>query len=117
MVEKEEKIEDLKKKFALAVNYVQNLPKDSPYQSSNQEKLEFYGLFKQSINGSCNTKQPSRLNPIARMKWEAWNKLGKISKEEAMKKYILKTIEISKKIPSKKSEEIQKILKNNSSKL
>ena len=39
MVEKEEKTEDLKKKFALAVNYVQNLPKDSPYQSSNQEKL------------------------------------------------------------------------------
>ena len=49
--------------FPAAVAYVQNAPKDSSL--SNADKLLFYGLYKQSTAGKCNTKKPSRLNVVA----------------------------------------------------
>jgi acyl-CoA-binding protein len=77
---------------------------------TNEQQLEMYALFKQATTGSCNTKQPSRLQvyavyslPVAdkftaicsrdlqiveRAKWDAWKKLGSMSKEEAMKRYV-----------------------------
>ena len=45
-------------------------------------------MFKQATAGENNTKAPSRLKMVEKMKWEAWKKYGKISKEEAMKKYV-----------------------------
>ena len=60
---------DLQKKFKRSVEFIQKLPADAPYQSSNAEKLEFYGLFKQGTDGPNNTKAPSRLNVVAKMKW------------------------------------------------
>lgn len=77
---------DLKEQFESAVNYVQNGPSISDI--TNEIKLKFYALYKQATSGPNKEKQPSRLNIVARMKWEAWNKLGKMSKEEAMKRYI-----------------------------
>ena len=64
---------ELTKRFKRAVDYIQKLPSDAPYQSSNQEKLEFYGLFKQSTDGENKTKSPSRLNVVAKMKWYVEN--------------------------------------------
>jgi len=55
---------------------------------TNQMKLDFYGYFKQATDGPCTEKAPNRLQVVKRMKWDAWNKLGKLSKEEARKKYI-----------------------------
>jgi diazepam-binding inhibitor (GABA receptor modulating acyl-CoA-binding protein) len=60
---------DLQKRFKRAVEYIQKLPSDAPYQSSNAEKLDFYALFKQATDGPNNTKAPSRLNVVAKMKW------------------------------------------------
>ena len=39
-----------------------------------------------------------------------WKKLGNMSKDDAMKKYIAKAVEITKKIPSKESEAFRKEL-------
>jgi diazepam-binding inhibitor (GABA receptor modulator, acyl-CoA-binding protein) len=54
----------------------------------NETKLLFYAYFKQATNGPNNTKAPSRLKVVDRYKWDAWKKLGKMSKEDAMKKYV-----------------------------
>jgi diazepam-binding inhibitor (GABA receptor modulating acyl-CoA-binding protein) len=75
-----------KEEFENAVNYVKEGP---PIDSiTNDMKLNFYAYFKQGTTGKVNEKQPSRLNLIARAKWDVWNKLGNMSKEDAMKAYI-----------------------------
>jgi acyl-CoA-binding protein len=55
---------------------------------SNDDKLAFYALFKQGTSGENTTKAPSRLKVVEKFKWDAWKKLGKMSKEEARKKYV-----------------------------
>ncbi len=62
---------DLDKKFKRAVEFIQNLPKDSNggYEASNQEKLDLYALFKQATEGKNTTKKPSMLNVVAKAKW------------------------------------------------
>ena len=61
---------------------------------TNEQKLEFYGLFKQSTEGENKTKQPSRLKVVERMKWDAWKKNGKMGKEEAMRTYVEKLTKV-----------------------
>jgi diazepam-binding inhibitor (GABA receptor modulator, acyl-CoA-binding protein) len=77
--------------FQNALRYVQGLPSkasSSQPELSNDDKLQFYGLFKQATSGENKTKAPNRLKVVERMKWEAWSKLGKMEKEEAMRKYV-----------------------------
>jgi len=57
---------------------------------SNEQKLEFYALFKQATEGPNNTKPPGRLDLINRAKWTAWKNVGKLSKAEAKKKVTLR---------------------------
>jgi len=59
-----------------------------PYKPTDDSKLKFYGFFKQVRVGPCNTKQPGVLSPFERAKWGAWDKLGQMSKEEAMAGYV-----------------------------
>jgi acyl-CoA-binding protein len=68
-----DKSKQLSEKFKKAVNFIQNLPKDAPYQASASEKLEFYALFKQATEGKCTAKKPSRLNMVAKAKWSIGN--------------------------------------------
>jgi len=74
--------------YKAALAYVQKgTPGNDGAELSNMQKLEFYGLYKQIVSGPCNTKAPSKLKMVEYAKWQAWNKLGKINKEEAMKQY------------------------------
>ncbi len=57
--------------------------------------MEFYALFKQATEGENKTKAPSRLKVVEKYKWDAWKKLGKMSKEEAMKKYVERLTKIN----------------------
>ncbi|KAF2349662.1 Acyl-CoA-binding protein ACBP [Trinorchestia longiramus] len=75
-------------KFRAAVNVIKGLPKDGPYQPSNEMKLTFYGLYKQATEGPCTEPKPSFYQVVAGYKWHAWSSLGQISKQEAMEKYI-----------------------------
>jgi diazepam-binding inhibitor (GABA receptor modulating acyl-CoA-binding protein) len=50
--------------------------------------LKFYSLFKQATEGDCNIDQPWAVQFEARAKWDAWNELKGMSKEEAMQKYV-----------------------------
>lgn len=54
---------------------------------SNDQKLNVYALYKQATQGDANTERPSSFNFVAAAKWDAWNSLKGMSKDEASKKY------------------------------
>ncbi|CAN7119202.1 unnamed protein product [Brassica rapa subsp. narinosa] len=58
--------------------------------------MELYGLYKIATEGSCRETQPMAIMVSARAKWNAWQKLGNMSQEEAMEKYLAL---VSKEIP------------------
>lgn len=84
--EKEEP--DCQKQFQAAVSVIQNLPKNGSYRPSYEEMLRFYSYYKQATAGPCLVPRPGFWDPIGRYKWDAWNSLGKMSREEAMSAYI-----------------------------
>eukprot|EP00469_Lotharella_globosa_P016497 CAMPEP_0167818116 /NCGR_PEP_ID=MMETSP0112_2-20121227/4616_1 /TAXON_ID=91324 /ORGANISM="Lotharella globosa, Strain CCCM811" /LENGTH=175 /DNA_ID=CAMNT_0007718045 /DNA_START=35 /DNA_END=559 /DNA_ORIENTATION=- len=71
--------------FSEASEYIRNAPSSS--RVGNNERLMMYGLYKQATQGKCNTSKPL-LDFEGRMKWDAWNKLGTMSEEDAMKGYV-----------------------------
>uniref|UniRef100_A0A914GZ71 ACB domain-containing protein n=1 Tax=Globodera rostochiensis TaxID=31243 RepID=A0A914GZ71_GLORO len=75
-------------RFNAAVDIVQKLPKEGPLQTSNDQKLKFYSLYKQATIGNVNTGRPGILSPIERAKWDAWKAVEGMSSEEAKEKYI-----------------------------
>ena len=58
----------------------------------DQDKLIIYGLYKQATIGDCNTSKPGMLDFVAKSKWNAWNSNKDMSKSNAMKLYISKTV-------------------------
>lgn len=75
---------DLKGTFLNAAKYLESVT----LKLDSNQLLEFYSYYKQAIQGKCNTARPSWYNMTARQKWDAWNGLGDLCQEEAMKKYI-----------------------------
>lgn len=63
-------------------------PSGGTVNLSNENKLLFYALFKQITEGENKTKQPGITKIVDRYKWDAWKKLGKMSKEDAMRQYV-----------------------------
>ena len=78
---------DLETRFKKAAEFVRNSP---PSDSSNDEKLAVYALYKQATDGDVQGSQPWAVQPEARAKWDAWKKLEGTSKETAMEQYIEK---------------------------
>lgn len=75
-------------RFYAAVNVINGLPKHGPYQPSNEMKLSFYSYYKQATEGpNCETK-PWSWEVAKRAKWDAWKRLGDMSREQAMSKYV-----------------------------
>ncbi|XP_048645952.1 acyl-CoA-binding domain-containing protein 4 isoform X13 [Marmota marmota marmota] len=67
------------------------------YRPSYEEMLRFYSYYKQATMGPCLVPRPGFWDPIGRYKCplplpphsrDAWNSLGKMSREEAMSAYI-----------------------------
>eukprot|EP00005_Dracoamoeba_jomungandri_P001097 CAMPEP_0174257420 /NCGR_PEP_ID=MMETSP0439-20130205/6554_1 /TAXON_ID=0 /ORGANISM="Stereomyxa ramosa, Strain Chinc5" /LENGTH=96 /DNA_ID=CAMNT_0015340493 /DNA_START=41 /DNA_END=331 /DNA_ORIENTATION=+ len=71
--------------FKKAQYYIRNGP---PNGDSNDIKLLFYAYFKQATVGDVTGTQPWAINFEARAKWDAWDKIKGMSKEEAMQKYV-----------------------------
>ena len=59
-----------------------------PYQPSHAVMLKFYGYYKQATKGKCNQPKPSFWDVVGKAKWEAWNKCGNMTQQQAMKSYI-----------------------------
>lgn len=81
-------------KFRAAVNVIRNLPKNGAFQPSREIQLKFYSYYKQATEGPCTIPKPSFWDLIAKAKWDAWMRLGSISKEEAMECYVTEMIKI-----------------------
>ncbi len=54
----------------------------------NAALLQLYGLYKQATEGDVATEKPGFSDLVGRAKWDAWNKLQGLSREEAMQQYI-----------------------------
>lgn len=74
----------LTKSFELASEYV----KKSTFKVSNEDKLLLYAYYKQANSGNCDTNRPSALDPVARAKWDWWNKLKGMDTQTAKLSYI-----------------------------
>ena len=83
---------DLDATFRAAADFLAKNGSSGDY--STDTKLKIYSLYKQATDGDQppSVPQPSRMNFVARSKYDAWNELKGTSKEEAKKLYI-QTIE------------------------
>uniref|UniRef100_I3JGR7 Acyl-CoA binding domain containing 5a n=1 Tax=Oreochromis niloticus TaxID=8128 RepID=I3JGR7_ORENI len=75
-------------RFDAAVKVIKSLPPNGPFQPSNDMMLKFYSYYKQATVGPCNIPRPSFWDVVGKAKWDAWNSLGEMSKEEAMSSYV-----------------------------
>ncbi|XP_019182076.1 PREDICTED: acyl-CoA-binding protein [Ipomoea nil] len=64
--------------------------KKLPENTTNENKLILYGLYKQATVGDVNTSRPGMFNMKDRAKWDAWKAIEGKSKDEAMSDYITK---------------------------
>eukprot|EP00029_Vermamoeba_vermiformis_P010579 TRINITY_DN5591_c0_g1_i1.p1 TRINITY_DN5591_c0_g1~~TRINITY_DN5591_c0_g1_i1.p1 ORF type:complete len:241 (+),score=66.70 TRINITY_DN5591_c0_g1_i1:72-794(+) len=58
------------------------------FKASNDDKLKLYGYFKQATVGPCNVPKPGFLYFEEKAKWDKWNSLGTMNKDEAMEQYV-----------------------------
>ena len=77
---------DLETRFKKAVYYVRNGPPNP--NSSNDQKLKVYALYKQATEGDVKGSQPWAVQLEARAKWDAWKALEGTSQESAKEQYI-----------------------------
>ncbi|CAD6233432.1 GSCOCG00007190001-RA-CDS [Cotesia congregata] len=75
-------------KFDAAVNVIKNLPKNGAYQPSHELQLRFYAYYKQAMEGPCQQPKPAFWEVVKKAKWDAWMKLGNMSRQEAMNNYV-----------------------------
>ena len=76
----------LEKKFNKAVWLVRNGPPNP--DTTNDEKLAFYALYKQATEGDVAGAAPWAVQLKARAKYDAWEGKKGMSKEDAMQAYI-----------------------------
>lgn len=79
---------ELEDHFHSAATVVSALATGPGIQGGEGLQLLLYALYKQATEGSCTSAQPPFFNVKARRKWDAWSKLGQMTSEEAMAKYI-----------------------------
>ncbi|XP_075483110.1 uncharacterized protein LOC142523262 isoform X2 [Primulina tabacum] len=77
---------ELEKTFGKAVFFVNS--KNNADHVNGDVKLQLHGLQRIALEGVCYGSQPMALKVSARAKWNAWKKLGNMSRETAMEKYI-----------------------------
>jgi diazepam-binding inhibitor (GABA receptor modulating acyl-CoA-binding protein) len=75
---------DLKSRFEAAVANSKNLSE----RPDNNTLLKLYALYKQGSNGDNSEKKPGFGDMVGRAKWDAWNGIKGLSKDDAMQQYI-----------------------------
>ena len=92
---------DLNAQFQAAADQVNNLPGDV----AAQHMTELYGLYKQATEGDVNM-QPGEVDAAAADKasgpaglsqaqWDSWNQFKGVAEDEAKRRYVAKTAEIT----------------------
>lgn len=75
---------DLQAAFDQARTDSQNLTE----RPDNMTLLKLYALYKQGSQGDNDQPRPGFSDPVARAKWDAWNGLKGMGREDAMRQYI-----------------------------
>ncbi|KNZ45342.1 diazepam-binding inhibitor (GABA receptor modulator, acyl-CoA-binding protein) [Puccinia sorghi] len=76
------------KQFEKAIELVKTLPSDGDDKPSQEEKLEFYALFKQATEGDVTSDRPGMMDFTGKYKWDAWKAKEGMKPEEAKTKYV-----------------------------
>ncbi|CEH14405.1 acbp-domain-containing protein [Ceraceosorus bombacis] len=74
--------------FERTVDIVQSLPKTGPIQTSYEEKLALYSLYKQATEGNVTSRRPGMLDMLGRAKWDAWAGRKGLSSMDAKQLYV-----------------------------
>lgn len=90
--------------FESAVSIVKNLPKEGAIKPSDELKLKLYAYYKQATHGPNDTPKPRFYQIVEAYKWDAWQKLGNMSKEDAMLNYIGELKGIMESIPEEEND-------------
>ena len=77
----------VEQEFKNALNYIKDTSNPA-LDTNNEQKLDFYALFKQATDGAPKGSPPSRLKVVERAKFFAWKAREKLTKEQAMQEYI-----------------------------
>ncbi len=75
---------DLKSRFEAAVANSKNLAE----RPDNNTLLKLYALYKQGSLGDNGEKKPSFGDMVGRAKWDAWNGVKGLSRDDAMQQYV-----------------------------
>ncbi|KAK9761692.1 Acyl-CoA binding domain containing 5 [Basidiobolus ranarum] len=87
-------------RFQKALQIISSLPVDnSTLNPTIQERLEFYGLYKQATVGNCTIPKPPIYDLVARSKWESWCSYKDIKELHAKEKYVELLVQFLKKFP------------------
>ena len=62
--------------------------KELPERPSNDVLLELYSLYKQGMEGDVSGEAPSMMDFVAHAKYNAWEQLKGMSRQEAQEKYV-----------------------------
>ena len=92
---------DLNAQFQAAAEQVNNLPGDV----AAAHMTELYGLYKQATEGDVNM-QPGEVDAnaadkangpagLSQAQWDSWNQFKGVAEEEAKRRYVAKTAEIT----------------------
>jgi len=63
-------------------------------QTTQEEMLQLYALFKQANVGDVNVPRPGMLDFKGKAKWDAWDKQKGKSAEDAMTEYVALVAEL-----------------------
>lgn len=85
--------------FNSAVSIVRNLPKEGSIRPSDELKLKLYAFYKQATHGPNDTPSPRFYQIVESYKWNAWLKLGNMTKEDAMLNYIRELKQVMQTVP------------------
>ncbi|XP_046543412.1 acyl-CoA-binding domain-containing protein 6-like isoform X2 [Haliotis rubra] len=77
-------MENVEELFKSATKFVRTIAG----KIENEALLYFYARFKQVKEGPCRVPKPGMFDFQGKQKWEAWKKLGTMSRKKAMMEYV-----------------------------
>lgn len=75
---------DLQERFKQAAADSRNLPE----RPDSMTLLKIYSLYKQASEGDVQGERPGMADMVGRAKYDAWDALKGMSKEDAMQQYV-----------------------------
>lgn len=79
----------MESKFQIAAKGMEDLARaNTNFNLNNTEKLEMYKYYKQATVGDVEGSRPGMFSMKARAKWDAWNSVKGMTKEEAQTAYV-----------------------------